>query len=79
MHIPYFKGKSSQSEFPLLSDSPSLSSTLLKSLNAECLEIDEIAQNSDYNSINFYFDQASDETKTNSCINGDLNLGYQEL
>ena len=43
------------------------------------MEIDEIAQNSDYSSINSYFDQAADETKANNPINGDLNLGYQEL
>ena len=51
----------------------------MKLLNAECLEIDEIAQISDYSSINSYFDQAADETKANNSINGDLNLGYQEL
>ena len=43
------------------------------------MEIDEIAQTSDYSSINSYFDQASNETEANDCINGDLNLGYQEL
>ena len=48
-------------------------------MNAECLEIDEIAQNSDYNSINSYSNQAADETKANNAINGDLNLSYQEL
>ena len=43
------------------------------------MEIDDIAQNSDYSSIKSYFDQAADETKANNSINGDLNLGYQEL
>ena len=43
------------------------------------MEIDEIAQNSVYSSINSYFDQAVDETKANNSINGDLNLGHQEL
>ena len=43
------------------------------------MEIDEIAQNSDYSSINSYFDQAAGETKANNSINEDLNLGYQEL
>ena len=51
----------------------------MKPLNAECLEIDEIAQNSDDSSINSYFDQASDETKASNSINVNLNLGYQEL
>ena len=37
------------------------------------MEIDEIAQNCDY------FDQAADETKADNYMNGDLNLGYQEL
>ena len=43
------------------------------------MEIDDIAQNSDYSSIKSYFDQAADETKAKNSINGDLNLGYQEL
>ena len=43
------------------------------------MEIDEIAQNSDDSSINSYLDQASDETKASNSINGNLNLGYQEL
>ena len=43
------------------------------------MEIDEIAQNSDYSSVNSYFDQASDEKKADNCINGNLNLAYQEL
>ena len=43
------------------------------------MEIDEIAQNSDYSLINSYFDQAADETKASNSINGNLNLGYQEL
>ena len=43
------------------------------------MEIGEIAQNSVYSSINSYFDQAVDETKANNSINGDLNLGHQEL
>ena len=41
--------------------------------------IDEIVQNSVYSSINSYLDQAVDETKANNSINGDLNLGHQEL
>ena len=32
-----------------------------------------------YSSINSYSDQALDEEKANSFINGDLNLGYREL
>ena len=43
------------------------------------MEIDEIAENYNYSSINSYFDEVSDETKVNSSINGDLNLVYQEL
>ena len=43
------------------------------------MEIDEIAQNSDYSSINSYVDQAEMKKNPNNSINGDLNLGYQEL
>ena len=43
------------------------------------MEIDEIAQSSDDSSISSYLDQASDETKASNSINGNLNLGYQEL
>ena len=72
-------GRSSQNEFLLFNNSPLLGSSLLKPLNVECLEIDEIAQNSNCSSINSYSGQALDEAKTNSCITGGLNLGYQEL
>ena len=41
--------------------------------------MDETAQNSVYSSINSYFDQAVDETKANNSINGNLDLGHQEL
>ena len=41
--------------------------------------MDKIAQNPNDSSINSYFDQASDETKATNCINGNPNLGYQEL
>lgn len=52
-------------ELPFFNDSPSLGLTLLKSLNAECLEIDGIPQNSNYSSTNSYSDKSSEETKVN--------------
>ena len=63
-----FQGKPSQNEFLLFNNSPLLGSSLLKPLNAECLEIDEISQNSDCSSINSYSDQALDEAKAKVLI-----------